>query len=88
MERRLKTLSTKELIQIFQSKARCSHTQNKASSALAVLKDRLSEYEYGCLSSAWGHCFLGPAELDRICGALLGKVELFPYEMKKISVYK
>lgn len=84
----MKDLSTKELIEIFQSKARCTHSQYKAGSVLHILKSRLSAYEYMCLATAWDHCQWGPGELDRICGALLGKRELFPYEMEKIGVYK
>jgi len=63
-------LSRDELLDIFQAKAGCMHSQHKANAAWRLLRKHLTEKQLGELITAWGHhrdVGLGRAELDEAC---------------------
>jgi hypothetical protein len=58
------------LLDRFQAKAGCMHTQEEATRVWKELKPRLHQYEMGQLAVAWGHHVdvkLGRGELDETC---------------------
>ncbi len=64
--------SRTQLLDAFQAKAGCSHTQRKAESLWELLWPKLTEAERTKLQTAWGHATLeeGRAELDKVCAEL------------------
>jgi hypothetical protein len=59
-----------ELLDRFQAKAGCMHTQAEADRIWPRLKPFLSKCQESALITAWGHhrdCRLGRRELDVVC---------------------
>lgn len=63
-------LSRQELLDLFQSKAGCMHSQHKANSAWRMLRNHLTSKQVGKVITAWGHhrdVGLERTELDDVC---------------------
>jgi hypothetical protein len=64
-------MTNEELLNAYQSKARCLYTQDKANKAQEELYNRgaISRKHYGLMSSAMGHYRLGEGawEIDHWC---------------------
>lgn len=65
----MEAMSKRELLDLFQAKARCEHTQGKAAAVWLWLQAYLNTQDRRKLLSAWGHATMqeGPAELDTVC---------------------
>lgn len=64
------SMSREELLDTFQAKAGCMHSQHKANSAWRLLRNHLTKKQLGELITAWGHhrdVGLGRRELDEAC---------------------
>jgi hypothetical protein len=66
-------LTKEQLLNVFQAKAGCMHTQGEANSAFLRLREYLTLDQRATLASAWGHhrdVGEGREELDDVCNEL------------------
>jgi hypothetical protein len=62
-----------DTFKLFQAKAGCAHSQQRARRLWAEIKPYLTEDEQRWIGVAWGHHLIGEGrgELDEVCGEVI-----------------
>ena len=69
----IEKLTKLQLLDLFQEKAACFHSQEKATSVIRLLKPSLTQDHYQALMTTWSYyrkSRLGRGEIDSVCNSI------------------